>query len=214
MDRPSTSCLLAHYITNSCYIIIPYFNSCACSCYPITINHQNKETDFSVWLCGILARLRKTGKEEEGEKRVEENKRERQEQDLVFHTGRYVSASQQSSRDPGWQQATRWALVWGAEYLLLPLQQSRSLPHSGLSFLCHRPSHSLLHPAQDVQQLSSPGASKPLPHTIACRPSPTAHDGQATTETLGQTSWCQLFDPDTKVKHSSNTEAIVLVIQC
>lgn len=31
-------------------------------------------------------------------------------------------------------------------------------------------------------------SSKPFPHTIACRPSPTAHDGEVTTETLGQTS--------------------------
>lgn len=69
MDRPSISCLLAHYITNSCYIIIPYFNSCTCSCYPITITHQNKGTDFSVWLCGFLAGLRKTGEGEEGEKK-------------------------------------------------------------------------------------------------------------------------------------------------
>lgn len=214
MDRPSISCLLAHYITNSCYIIIPYFNSCACSCYPITITHQNKETDFSVWLCGFLAGLRKTGEREEGEKRAEENRRERQEQDLVFHMERYASASQQSSTAPGLQKAACWALAWGAQHLLLPLQQSRSLPHAGLSFLRHRPSQSLLHPAQDMQQLSTPGTSKPLPHTIACRPSPTAHDGEVTTETLGQTSWCQLFDPDTKVKHSSNTEAFVLVIEC
>lgn len=64
-------------------------------------------------VCGspILAGLRKTGKGEEGGKRAEENRRERQEQGLAFHkgTGRTEdnhSASQQSSRDPGLQQAT------------------------------------------------------------------------------------------------------------
>lgn len=42
-----------------------------CSCYLITINHQNKETDFRVQLCGILANLRqekgKRGKKRGGE---------------------------------------------------------------------------------------------------------------------------------------------------
>lgn len=69
MDKPTISHLLALYITDSCYIIIPYFNSCVHSRYPITINCQNKETDFSVWLYGILASLRKTGKGEGGGKR-------------------------------------------------------------------------------------------------------------------------------------------------
>lgn len=68
MDRPSISHLFAHYITHSCYIIIPYFSNCAHSCYPITINHQNRETDFSVWV-SHFGRLKKDRKKGRGRKK-------------------------------------------------------------------------------------------------------------------------------------------------
>lgn len=127
MDRPSISHLFAHYITNSCCIIIPHFNSCARSRYPVTINHQNKETDFSVWV-SHFGRFKKDKKGERGEERSRGEQETKTRAGLSHSPGkvchRTTTVLLSKARDPDLQQAVCWALVWGAEHLLLPLQQS------------------------------------------------------------------------------------------
>lgn len=69
MDRSTISHLLALYITDSCYTIIPYFNGCMRSSYPITINCQNKE--IRLWCVALLhfGKFKKDRKRERAEER-------------------------------------------------------------------------------------------------------------------------------------------------
>lgn len=201
---------------------MPYFHSCVCSCYPTTKNCQNKETDFGVQLCSILASLRKTGRrKEEREKKRGGQQGKREEQHLFFawegtwrRQPQCFTINLKKSKSSAPSRVLCTDLGCWAPAVPTADTESRSLPRSGSSFLDHGPSHSLKHPASwEIHQLSSTGVSKPLPHQHHTQTLTYATPrGGHHTDTVENVS--QQFHPDTQVKHSSNREAVVLGTQC
>lgn len=205
MDRPSISHIFAHYITHSCYIIIPYFNNCARSCKPITVNHQNKEIDFSVW-ASHFGRLKKDRKRGRGGKQNGGEQEGKTRAGLSLSHGKVY-------------QMTTTVLLSKAREIQVCNNPCAEHWYGVLSTCCSHCSkagHCL------TQDWASASQTIALPAALSTRHAPVVfHRGfqapsshhcmqtltymrEVTTDTLWQTSWCHLFDPDTKVKYSSN----------
>lgn len=164
-----------------------------CSCYLITINHQNKETDFRVQLCGILANLRQE-KGKRGKKRRRTGGRKNSSAYSFTWEGmprgqpQCFTVKLKRSKRSATSRVLHADLGCWAPAVPSTATESRSLPHSGSSFLGQRPLHSLQHPEwEDMHQLSSTGASKPLPHHCHVQ-APTPRGGEVTAQTLWQRS--------------------------